>query len=227
MRTITTRFWANSACILFFACCMSVSMHAQEDMRIRDLSIDELAVLANGSYLVNGSTIITAELIYTGLRRDPLNIDMLRSLADFLTERNNEVAAVVYFYLYDQKDRMNESERNTFIIMFPDAMYQFRLSKPKDGRARITLRDIAEYNDFIFDIDGLQRHTEMMIKDFGSIENFLKIIGSTIGVICGFIDRNDNADFLSLMPENVKLNETYYSWMDSWPKEIEDLVKQL
>lgn len=194
---------------------------------MKEYSLDELSRLAAASYLINGSTSVTARIIFTGLRKDPLNLNMLRNVADFFTENNNDVAAVVYYYIYTNIDKLGKEDKDHFMIMFSDAMYQFGLSKTKSGIKPTTLGEIYDYSNFDFDIEGLKKHTEMMISDFDSIEDFIKIIGSTIGIISDFVEKPKSEDLTQMMPENVALKGIFSKWLGEKPSEIIKLEKKL
>jgi len=205
----------------------STQLFSQGNKKMKDYSMDDLCRLAADSYLINGSTYVTARIIYTGLRQEPLYLNMLRNVADFFTEKNNEVAAVFYYYIYQNIAQLSEADKDHFMIMFSDAMYQFGLSKTKNGSKTTTLGDIYDYSKFDFDIDGLKKHTEQMIDEFDSIEDFIKIIGSTIGIISDFVEKPKSKDLLQLMPENVTLKNSYTKWMGEMPGEIITLEEKI
>lgn len=209
--------------------CSSIDRQDKTELlKLKDYSDNQLYKLSSLSYLLNGSTLTTARLIYIGLRRDPLNPQMLINAANFFTEEHNGIAAVIYYYIYTNKSKLDDERKNEFMILFSDAMYQFGLSTHKIKKDQITLADIYKYEDWIFDIKSLEEHTELIVKDFGDIETFIKIIGSTIGIMCNFVTEPEmNSSITSLLPESVVLTETYYFWINSIPAEVQQLEENI
>lgn len=150
---------------------------------------------------------------------------MTTVLADLNTEKDPNVAAVFYFYIYKHLNELDNEERKRFMVIFSDAMYQFNLSKHKDKENPLRMKDIMEYDSFKFDIEGLEKHVNGMIKDFKTIENFIEIMVSSIGMGIGFLERKDDKDVLSYLKDNMKTTVEYNTWVNSWPSEMSRITK--
>jgi hypothetical protein len=197
----------------------------QDTPKMSDFTIDDLVSMSSTSYLLNGSTYLTAGLLFQGFQLDKTNIRLIATMADFFTESEPRVAAVVYYYLYSNIGKFDEKSRNTFMIMFSDAMYQFGLSKHKSKKGKLKLGDLMNYNDFIFDIDGLKQHSDLFIAGFGSIEEFIYTIENTLGVNCGFVEKSNSKDINRYLPGNILLTSEYSNWLNSYPEGIDKIRK--
>ena len=183
-------------------------------------SINEIISLAQASYFFNGSNDTTAHLIFHGLQIEKDNLVMIRIMGDFFMENTNHVAAVLFYYAYLNKDKLNDAALDEFMIMFSDAMYQLGFSNHKTKKGQLTLGEIKKYQNFNFDIESLSLHSDKMIKDFGSYESFIDIITNTVGIISGFVVKTDMNNLNNLRSENIELTKEYYTWLNEYPEEI-------
>ena len=194
---------------------------------MKNFTHEEIVDLANGSYVLYGSTTTTARLIFHGLSRDHLDAWMLLAMADYFTETQPPVAAAIYYYLYQERTKFDEKLTKRFMTMFSDAMYQYGLSKHKSKKGTLTLGDLLKYENFDFDIAGLEKHAMETTKDFGSIEKLILIVESSLGMSCGFVERVQSKNLDDYLPEHVHLSKAYSEWLDGLPSEIEQIQARL
>jgi hypothetical protein len=45
-----------------------------------------------------------------------------------------------------------------------------------------------------------------------------------VGMICGFVQKVDSKTIADYLPENIRLTTDYEKWLNSFPKEIENLI---
>jgi hypothetical protein len=188
--------------------------------RMMDFNHEDLVSLAQGSYALYGSNLITARIICQGLQRDNWDPWFILSMADFFFEDQKEVAAVLYLYLYQKKQAFDMKLHNSFMIMFSDAMYQYGLSKHKTKEAPLTVGDIYNYSDFEFNIGALEQHAAAMTKEFGSIDNFVLIIESSLGMSCGFVEKMQSKNIADYFPDKVHWTKEFDSWLEGYPQEV-------
>jgi hypothetical protein len=210
---------------MLFSTLVLVSPAFSQTLRImKDFSQEELVALSMKSYMAYGSNITTARIIYQGLRQNKYDPGMILSMADFFSETRAEAAAVIYYYLYNKRQDFDSELLRRFMIMFSDAMYQYGLSKHKTKEGPLTLGDIYNYEDFDFDMDSLSQNADRFIPEFGSVENFVFIMQSMVGMICGFVQKVDSKTITDYLPENIRLTTDYEKWLNSFPKKIENLM---
>jgi hypothetical protein len=192
--------------------------------KMRDFSQEELVDLSIKSYIAYGSSMTTARLIFQGLWNNKLDPGMMVSMASFFTETQPEVAAVLYYFLYEKRLDFGSDLLDRFMATFSDAMDQYGLSKHRTKKGPLTIGDICNYEDFDFDIESLSKHAKTVIPEFGSLETFIFVMQSKLGMMCGFVENRDTRAIKDYLPENVRLTKDYKKWLDSFPKEVENLM---
>jgi hypothetical protein len=64
------------------------------------------------------------------------------------------------------------------------------------------------------------------MRDFSQeeLETFIFVMQSKLGMMCGFVENKDTRAIKDYLPENVRLTKDYKKWLDSFPKEVENLM---
>lgn len=191
-------------------------------MQLSNISDNKLLDYCRNSYRLYGSNITTARLIIQGLERKHNDLGFLSILADFYTEKINEVAAVVYYFIYINREQLMLDDYDYFMRMFSDAMFQFGLSKMKINGAP-TLGNIFDYTKWNFDIESLKLHSNNLSDDYGSIELFIDAVIGKLGQLCGFYKKYTGANPKEEIPRNLEKSDEYFKWLKSFPDEISKL----
>lgn len=193
--------------------------------KIKDLTLEEIVELSKKSYLLYGHSFITGGLLFHGFQKENNNINLIASMADFFTESNPDAASVIYYYLFERKDDFKEDDYRKFMVMFTDAMYQYGLAKHNFKTEEITIGDLSDYSSFQIDFEKLTDHVIHAIAGFSTIENFILVLESSLGIICSFLEKKDTQNMLDLLPAEMIKTDDYYKWIETSPKEIKKLQR--
>jgi hypothetical protein len=211
---------------LIFALVPSLPGLAQplEPRKMADFDLASLRELSLKSYIVAGPNLVTGRLIFQGLKAEPMDPGLLLSMADFYFELQPSLAAVIYWRLLSGIDGYDEDLHARFMTSFCDAMYQFGLATRPDGKKDLSLADFADYGAWTFDFDTLGNHAKGAAAEFGSVDNFVLVLETALGMQVGFVEKKPAESYEDYMPANVRLSPEWDAWLASFPEEVKSLL---
>jgi hypothetical protein len=203
----------------------SQAAQAGAPAKMGDLDLPALRHLATKAYALQGFSLTSGRLIYQGLHTDGQDPEMQLLLADFYLETQPALSAVMYWHLLPQVDNFGEELHDRFMASFCDAMYQFGLATRRDGKTDITIADIVDYGAWVFDFETLGKHAAGAASEFGSIDTFVQVLETALGMQVGFVEKKDAAGYADFMPEKVTMTPDWQEWLSSMPEDVAGLLK--
>jgi len=208
---------------------IGVNSYSQEARKISDFSLNEINEYINFSYMFYGSNLTTAQLLFRGASFNRFDNEVLLGYANFFTENSPPLAMVFYYYLYKKLGTYNPIFKDSFMLMFSDAMNQYGWATNKKGKQQLTIGDIYEYDNFIFDIGKLKEKVQDAIIEFGSLENAIIYIQNILANRASFIEDKKSTDYSDYLKSEVVTTEKYQNWLNTYPEEIrklDELIKE-